>query len=158
MDILMRNAQYKVAQDIIMEKVAYGLLVRTDRNRYGKLIEEIENSFLKGNNDYPTTPMELLLVNYKNFNSNKRTLPQGGLDQDNEKTEVESEEICQLITATALMTKTSILDKKEIDPMWILCDNESKVVGLRTDGKNPLVRSSVQSDPFGPGPDRGPKV
>ena len=68
MDILIHNAQYKAAQDIIMEKVAYGLLVRTDRNRYGKLIEEIENSFLKGNNDYPTTPMELLLVNYKNFN------------------------------------------------------------------------------------------
>jgi hypothetical protein len=31
-------------------------------------------------------------------------------------------------------------------------------LGLRTEGKNPSVRSSVQSDPFGPGPDRGPKV
>jgi hypothetical protein len=70
---------------ILEKKVAYGILVRADRNRYGKLIEEIENDFLMGNNNYPETPTEAynLLVNYKNYNStNKRNgPPPGGLDQ-----------------------------------------------------------------------------
>jgi hypothetical protein len=63
--------------------VAYGILVRADRGHYGKLIEEIENDFLKGNNDYPKTPTEAynLLVNYRHYNNNKRTNIQGGLDQ-----------------------------------------------------------------------------
>jgi hypothetical protein len=64
--------------------VAYGILVRADRSRYGKLIEEIENDFIKGNNDYPKTPTEAcnLLVNYRSYNNNnnKRTAGQGGLD------------------------------------------------------------------------------
>jgi hypothetical protein len=48
-------------------------LVRADHGRYGKLIEEVENAFLKGNNDYPTTPIEAysLLFNYRNYNNNK---------------------------------------------------------------------------------------
>jgi len=64
--------------------VAYGLLVKADRERYGKLIEEIENDFLKGHDDYPKTPMEAynLLVNYRNHVTvNKRNLSQSGLDQ-----------------------------------------------------------------------------
>jgi len=64
--------------------VAYGLLVRADRERYGKLIEEIENDFLKGHDDYPKTPTEAynLLVNYQNHVTvNKRNLSQSGLDQ-----------------------------------------------------------------------------
>jgi len=62
--------------------VAYGILVRADRSRFGKLIEEIENDFLKGNNDYPVTPTEAynLLVNYRSYSNNKRTVGQGGLD------------------------------------------------------------------------------
>ena len=61
----------------------YGILVRADCGRYGKLIKEVENAYLKGNNDYPTTPTESynLLVNYKNYTSNKRTASQGGLEQ-----------------------------------------------------------------------------
>jgi hypothetical protein len=62
----------------------HGLLVRVDRNRYGKLIEKIENSYLKGSSDYPSTPTEAynLSVNYKNYNSGKRTLANtGGLSQ-----------------------------------------------------------------------------
>lgn len=66
---------------IIDKKIAYGLLVQADRNRYGKLIEEVENSYLKGNNDYPSTPTEAynLLVNYKNHNFDKhwRARPSG---------------------------------------------------------------------------------
>jgi len=64
--------------------IAYGLLVRADRGRYGKLIEEIENDFLKGHDDYPKTPTEAynLLVNYRNYNNpQKRSAAQGGLDQ-----------------------------------------------------------------------------
>jgi hypothetical protein len=72
------------ARKIIQDKtVAYGILVRADRNRYGKLIEEIENDFLKGNNDYPKTPTEAcnLLVNYRSYNNNqKRAATQGGSD------------------------------------------------------------------------------
>jgi hypothetical protein len=72
------------ARKIIQDKtVAYGILARADRNRYGKLIEEIENDFLNGNNDYPKTPMEAynLVVNYRSYNNNqKRPATQGGLD------------------------------------------------------------------------------
>jgi len=78
------EVQYQQARERILDKkIAYSLLVRADRNRFRKLIEEVENSYLKGNNDYPTTPMEAynLLVNYKNYNSNKRGVPDGGLDQ-----------------------------------------------------------------------------
>jgi hypothetical protein len=62
--------------------IAYGILVRSDRSRYGKLIEEIENDFVKGNNDYPETPTEAynLLVNYRSYNNQKRPINQGGLD------------------------------------------------------------------------------
>jgi hypothetical protein len=58
--------------------------VRADRSRYGKLIEEVENDFLKGRDDYPKTPTDAynLLVNYRNYITvNKRTVTQGGLDQ-----------------------------------------------------------------------------
>ncbi len=56
--------------------IAYGILVRVDRSRYGKLIEEIENDFVKGNNDYPETPTEAynLLVNYRSYNNQKRPI------------------------------------------------------------------------------------
>jgi hypothetical protein len=61
--------------------IAYGILARADRSRYGKLIEEVENAFLKGRNDYPETPTEAynLLVNYRNYatNPNKRQAGQG---------------------------------------------------------------------------------
>ncbi len=46
-DVQLRQAKER----ILDKKIAYGLLVRADRNRYGKLIEEVENSYLKGNND-----------------------------------------------------------------------------------------------------------
>jgi hypothetical protein len=77
------DAQYKSARERIVEKkVAYGILIRVDRGRFGKLIEEMENDFLKGNDNYPKTPTEAynLLVNYKNYNSTKRTAVPG-LDQ-----------------------------------------------------------------------------
>ncbi len=64
------------------KKVAYGLLVHADRRRVRKLIEDIENDFLNGNNNYPKTPMEAynLLVNYRKYNSN-RNAREGGLEQ-----------------------------------------------------------------------------
>jgi hypothetical protein len=79
------QAQLKEARDKIHnKKVAYGILVRADRSRYGKLIEDIENDFLKGHDDYPKTTTEAynLLVNYRNNgNTGKRNAQQGGLDQ-----------------------------------------------------------------------------
>jgi len=63
--------------------LAHGILVRADQSRYGKLIKEIENAFLKDNNDYLKTPTEAynLPVNYRQYNNpNKRSIP-GGFDQ-----------------------------------------------------------------------------
>jgi hypothetical protein len=162
--------QYQQARERILDKkIAYILLVRADRNRFGKLIEEVKNSYLKGNNDYPTTPTEAynLLVYFKNYNSNKRGVPDGGLDQvafmsegkklrtdgkfphikcfrwgkfghyksdcsekEKEKStkSEESTQYCQVVTATALMTKVMWMGRKEeINPMWILYDNESTI-------------------------------
>jgi hypothetical protein len=76
--------QYWDARERIHNKtLAHGILVRADQSRYGKLIKEIENAFLKGNNDYLKTPAEAynLLVNYRQYNNpNKRSIP-GGFDQ-----------------------------------------------------------------------------
>jgi hypothetical protein len=77
--------QMQEAKERILDKtVAYGILVRADRDRYGKLIKEIENDYLKGHNNCPKTPTEAynLLVNYRNYVTvNKRNISQGGLDQ-----------------------------------------------------------------------------
>jgi len=70
------DVQYeKVKERILNKTLAYGILVRAHHGRYGKLIEEIENAHLKGNNDYPTSPTKAynILVNYRNYNNNKRT-------------------------------------------------------------------------------------
>lgn len=72
----MKQARAKIHD----KTVAYGLLVRADRGRYGKLIEEVENDFLKGHDDYPKTPTKAynLLVNYRNYVTvNKRNFNQG---------------------------------------------------------------------------------
>jgi hypothetical protein len=169
--------EIKQATERIPEKtVAYGLLVRADRERYGKLIKEIENDFLEGHNDYPKTPTEAynLLVKYRNHVTvNKRTANQSGLDQvafvtEGKKLKGEGgktndkplgkdslkfpdikcfkcgkyghyKSVCFKIggnedkeehqTETALMTLHVVLAvmKVEINPMWILCDNESTV-------------------------------
>jgi hypothetical protein len=76
--------QYKMARENIMnQKIACRTLTRADRGRYGKLIEEVENTYLKGNNHYPHTPTKAynLLVNYKNYSANKRTAVRGRLEQ-----------------------------------------------------------------------------
>jgi hypothetical protein len=156
------EAQNREARErILNKKVAYGLLVRADRGRYGKLIEEVENAYLKGNNDYPKTPTEAynLLVNYKSYNTNKRTQP-GGLDQvafvaegkrlkgDGEYPNIQcfkckrmghyksdcpekgKTEQTQVVPATTLMTRARVMTmmkEDKINPMWILCDNESTI-------------------------------
>jgi hypothetical protein len=58
-----------VRETILNNKVANGISVQANRGRYGMLIEEIENDFLKGNTDYPKTPMEAynLLINYRKY-------------------------------------------------------------------------------------------
>jgi hypothetical protein len=85
-----RNATYtdqeiNEANDRILNKtVAYGILVRADRDRYGKLIKEIEYNCLKCHDNYPKTPTEAynLLVNYRNYVTvNKRNSNQNGLNQ-----------------------------------------------------------------------------
>ncbi len=78
------EAQSKEARGKTLDKtLAYGILVRADRGWYRKLIEEIENAYLKGNNNYPKTPMKAykILVNYRSYNNNKRMNISGGLDQ-----------------------------------------------------------------------------
>jgi hypothetical protein len=65
--------------------MAYGILVQSDRTRYGKLVEKIEKDYLKGHDNYPKTATEAynLLVNYKNYGNqqNKRSVA-SGLDQE----------------------------------------------------------------------------
>jgi hypothetical protein len=75
-----REAQEKIHNNTM----AYGILVRAGRARYGKLIEEVEKDYLKGHNNYPKTATEAynLLVNYKNYgNLQKRNAASGGSDQ-----------------------------------------------------------------------------
>jgi hypothetical protein len=151
------------------KKIAYGILVRADRTRYGKLIEEVENDFLKGHDNYPKTPTEAynLLVNYRNYVTvNKRNVQQGGLDQvafvtDGKRQKTDGEENkfphikcfkcsksghyksdcpkrnqgntssdnAQESPQITLVTQhvTLAVTRLMIDPMWILCDNESTV-------------------------------
>jgi hypothetical protein len=47
-----------------------GFLLGSDRARYGKLIEDLENDFLQGHNNYPTTITAgyNLLTNWKQEN------------------------------------------------------------------------------------------
>jgi len=73
-----RNGYTQEQRDEAREKIqnktiAYGILVQANQSRYSKLTEEIENDYLKGNNDYPETPTEAynLLVNYRSYNNNK---------------------------------------------------------------------------------------
>jgi shikimate kinase len=84
-NVVYTDQEIRQAKERIHDKtVAYVLLVRADRERYGSLIEEIENDFLKGHDDYPKTPTKAynLLVNYRNHVTlNKRTANQSGSDQ-----------------------------------------------------------------------------
>ncbi len=68
---------------VLDKNVAYGILVRADKTRYGKLIEKIENDYLKGNDGYPKTPTETyyLLVNYRNYNNLNKRSNTTGLEQ-----------------------------------------------------------------------------
>jgi hypothetical protein len=164
--------QKNEARERIHDKtIAYGILVRADKVRYGKLIEEVENDFLKGHDDYPKTPTEAynLLVKYRNYITvNKRPTPSGGLDQvafvtegkrqrteggenkyphikcfkcgvfrhyksdcpgKNQGSSQAVEERQQEPTQISLLTQhaTLAVTRTTIDPMLILCDNESTV-------------------------------
>jgi hypothetical protein len=163
--------QKQEARARIQDKtIAYGLLTRADRGRYGKLIKEVENDFLKRHDDYPKTLTEAynLLVNYRNYVTvNKRTAVQGGLDQvafltDGKKSRPtedgrnyphikcykcnqfghyksdcpgkagkdSSEESQEGSTTQITLTTVHValaITREHINPMWILCDNESTV-------------------------------
>ena len=66
------------AQDLKARQLAYekylavAFLLGSDRRRYGKLIDELQNDFTKNSNTYPKTVTEAynLLINYKNTNWN----------------------------------------------------------------------------------------
>ena len=169
--------QYKQARQRILDKtIAYGILVCADHGRYGKLIEVIENAFLKGNNNYPTNPTEAynLLVNYTTYN-NKRPQAPGRLDQvafitDGKRLKTGNEypqikcfkcrkmghyksdcpeiktlggETSQIIQAIMLMTQArGIAGKDEINPMWILCDNESTMDEVKNKGMETNIRNT----------------
>ena len=61
---LLTNAEKKDAQD---RYLAVAFLLGSDRSRYGKLIENLENEFLQGRNNYPKTVTSAynLLINWK---------------------------------------------------------------------------------------------
>jgi len=80
----MEQQRWEAREHIQNKTLAYGILVWADRARYGTLIEEVGNDFLKGHDDYPKTPTEAysLLVNYRNYITvKKRNVQQGGLEQ-----------------------------------------------------------------------------
>jgi hypothetical protein len=181
--------QKQEASIIIQEKtIAYGLLTRADRGRYGKLVEEVENDFLKGHDDYLKTPMEAynLLVNYLNYVTvNKRIALQGGLDQvafltDGKKTkanedgryyphikcfkcnqfghyksdcpgkvnnqsETHEEVSTPQITLTTLHISLAV-KREQINPMWILCNNDSTVYVFKN--KSILVNIRKTNNPI----------
>jgi hypothetical protein len=78
------DQKWEAREQIHNKTMAYGILVRSDRTHFGRLIEEVENNYLKGHDNYPKTATEAynLLVNYKNYGNkqNKRSAATG-LDQ-----------------------------------------------------------------------------
>ena len=60
----------KVKDDTIAMSTAMAFLLGCDRSRYGKLIEDLENDYLQGRNNYPTTVVAAynLLTNWKQEN------------------------------------------------------------------------------------------
>jgi hypothetical protein len=60
----------KVQEDTAARSTAIALLLGCDRSRYGKLIKDLENDFLQGRNNYPTTVVAAynLLTNWKQEN------------------------------------------------------------------------------------------
>jgi hypothetical protein len=157
------------AKERIHDKtVAYGILVRADRDCYGKLIEEIENEFIKEHDNYPKTPTEAynLLENYRKYvivkKRNTGQLDQVAFVTDGKKQKID-EDIMNIMKfpnkkcfkcgefghyksncpgekkqinrveesggQNALMTVHVALAgvRIEINPLMILCDNESTV-------------------------------
>jgi hypothetical protein len=60
----------KVQEDTVTRSTAIAFLLGCDRSRYGKLVEDLENDFLQGRNNYPTTVVAAynLLTNWKQEN------------------------------------------------------------------------------------------
>ena len=60
----------KIQEDTVTRSTAIAFLLGCDRSRYGKLVEDLENDFLQGRNNYPTTVVAAynLLTNWKQEN------------------------------------------------------------------------------------------
>ena len=64
----MDEAEKKTFENDVKERtLAVAFLLSADRMRFGKLVEDMENSYLQGNNKYPTTIIDAhhLLANWK---------------------------------------------------------------------------------------------
>jgi hypothetical protein len=64
------NKQVEDATGIVKERyLAVAFLRASDKVRFGKLLEDLENNYTKGGNNYPTTVTSAynLVVNYKNY-------------------------------------------------------------------------------------------
>jgi hypothetical protein len=60
----------EITSEVTSRSTAMGFLLGSDRARYGKLIKDLENDFLQGHNNYPTTIAAgyNLLTNWKQEN------------------------------------------------------------------------------------------
>ena len=68
-DIITAPQQAIVQENAIDMYLAYDFLCQSDRKQYGRLLEELENNYTKGNSNYPTDLVTAyrMISEYKNW-------------------------------------------------------------------------------------------